>query len=93
MRRTGRPRRRLPKLQRIAALKRDYWRCTVCGCDDTRELEIHHKDGHHTNHTLSNLQTLCKRHHAHVEGRRWPSQEFIDTMKDWRAYAKSLAHA
>lgn len=52
----------------IAALKRDGWRCTVCGKD--KQLQVHHLDGSgeadSPNHGEANLVTLCTGCHKKV---------------------------
>lgn len=47
---------------RIKALERDDFRCTVCG--STRRLEVHHLDSNRSHNALDNLTTLC--HSCHV---------------------------
>lgn len=59
----------------IPALERDNYTCAVCGEMDRDKLDVHHKD--HSgktkkpNHSLDNLQTLCRschmKHHQSEE--------------------------
>lgn len=61
--------------RRDEILKRDNFKCVLCGSKEN--LEIHHKDGNGStkktkaekNNKLSNLQTLCTKCH-HVEDRK-----------------------
>lgn len=52
---------------RVRCLERDDYECQSCGCtleehteEFGRSLDVHHIDGHHQNHDLSNLITLCR---------------------------------
>lgn len=53
---------------RIAAKRRDHWKCTDCGARG--RLEVHHikRAKHHPElfYDLSNLKTLCGRCHARI---------------------------
>ena len=55
--------------ERTAALKRDEYKCSVCGWDEKRYLEVHHilpyADVFHNE--LWNLVTLCKECHDLVD--------------------------
>lgn len=51
----------------LAAIERDSWTCKKCGNSDRSVLLVHHLDGEGEtagkNHTLENLQTLCRSCH------------------------------
>lgn len=46
---------------RYGVMKRDGFRCVLCGrnAQETRRLEVDHKDGDTMNNNPQNLQTLC----------------------------------
>jgi 5-methylcytosine-specific restriction endonuclease McrA len=51
-------------------LRRDGWRCQLCGA--MSNLEVHHKElrSHSGDDSEENLITLCRRCHAQVHGFR-----------------------
>lgn len=42
-------------------------RCTICGYDIKRVLEVHHRDFNRSNNDLSNLDVLCPTHHTEYQ--------------------------
>lgn len=64
-------------------------KCTICGWNELNPktgkcpLEIHHKDGDHTNNAESNLQVLCPNCHALT-----PSYGSINTGRGRRLRSK-----
>jgi len=44
-------------------------RCEVCGNDDTRSLEVHHKDEDRGNNDPSNLLTVCESCHLRIHSK------------------------
>lgn len=48
-------------------LKRDNHTCQECKTkhQEINKLNVHHKDGDHTNNELKNLETLCIKCHTH----------------------------
>jgi 5-methylcytosine-specific restriction endonuclease McrA len=58
------------KQLRMAVLKRDGWRCQVCGA--TSNLEVHHQQtrGRLGHDCAENLITLCTGCHKHQHKRR-----------------------
>lgn len=51
-------------LYRDIALNHYGCKCMICGYDNKRILQVHHKDFNHTNNYLENLEVLCRNHHA-----------------------------
>ncbi len=52
---------------RLLILKRDGYKCTICGT--TKQLHVHHTTykNHFKEHLhLEDLQTLCKQHHTEI---------------------------
>ena len=41
--------------------------CSVCGYDDIRVLEVHHKDGNRKHNNIENLDVLCPTHHTEYQ--------------------------
>jgi len=53
------------------ALKRDKYKCRLCGKKVTVGVDnhCHHKDGNNSNHRLDNLVTLCMDCHYETYGK------------------------
>jgi HNH endonuclease len=63
---------------RLIALERDGYKCVRCGSSD--EVDIHHIVPYRKSkdHSVSNMETLCKKHHAEAEVKVNP--EFAATL-------------
>ena len=48
------------KKNRLIVLNLRKWKCEICG---EKAQQTHHKDGNKANHSLSNLQAVCKKCH------------------------------
>ena len=70
--RLGRDPTQSPRVLRL--LKEQHGRCGRCGLRLTTEdvLEVHHKDGHHTNNAMPNLALLHAHCHDQEHGTRCP---------------------
>ncbi|WP_350065887.1 HNH endonuclease [Roseitalea porphyridii] len=85
--------RRWPAL-RLAAKRRDGWRCVACGQRGPR-LEVDHKipvrDDPSRAFDLDNLQTLCSRCHASKTRLETGNDSHLDGDKRrWREFIKQL---
>lgn len=66
----SRPLKELNKSNFYTSFKHANQRGTVdskcCLCDYSKYMELHHIDGDNTNHHISNMSTLCPKHHTEV---------------------------
>jgi 5-methylcytosine-specific restriction endonuclease McrA len=76
---------------RLQALRRDDWKCRVCG--SRVRLEVDHVEPVFRRpdlaFVLSNLQTLCARHHAE-KTRRETGRERTPEQERWRTVVEHL---
>jgi len=55
---------------RLKAIERDSYKCTMCGFMEG--LHVHHKDKNRKNNSLENLQTLCAGCHSRIHNTLYP---------------------
>jgi hypothetical protein len=78
--------------KRDAVLRRDGFKCRVCGATDN--LVVHHSDGNGRgtktpNNDIRNLVTLCRRHHAEAHSFWDPKLKWRRGIDGWaKKYAK-----
>lgn len=79
-----------------AVIDRDGWICSQCGISEIDgalvPLELHHKDGNHQNHDLTNLDLRCPNCHSQSENwgcynehKHYSEEEFIKVLKESRS--------
>ncbi|MGV9263144.1 HNH endonuclease [Kitasatospora sp. NPDC003701] len=87
------------KRLRLAALRRDDFRCTWLRqdteqrCSERKRLEVDHA-GDRDDHALANLRTLCRYHHAKLtHAQSMSARTFAVKQRDAEpsAYAQRLA--
>jgi hypothetical protein len=83
------------KLNRLEKLRQTNGKCEICHQDGN---EIHHKDCDKSNHNISNLVVLCKKHHVMIDkkgiiGRKHKKHKkhIFLTSKYQRMFGKTLA--
>lgn len=71
----------IPPSLREDVLKRDHYRCSMCGY---RFLEVHHIDGNPSNDQLENLATLCQSCHLKAHGKDFtrPLQDLASKLSE-----------
>ena len=76
---------------RLQALRRDGWRCVVCG--SRRRLEVDHvrrvEDAPELAWRLDNLQTLCRQHHIEKTAAE-TGRKMDPARRAWRDAVDSL---
>ena len=78
------------KLNRLEKLKQTNYKCEVC---NKHTNEIHHEDGSKDNHNISNLMTLCHKHHMEKHlGRKNNPKKISPYIKKYGMFAEEIAY-